>query len=108
MVTTIRYGQTNTYLIKGESANILILVSELMKQGIKLILMESQQEYVHYSDSISIILDEGICIVGDLEPLDYLEAYNDNKALRSDWDRILTYKPARILYAHANEKELRY
>ena len=129
------------------------LISELMSQGVKLIIMESQTEYVHYSDeifarepklgfkpidesqaqvvlfeesrkfleelgiegeiistqshsedSISVILDDGTCIVGDLEPLEYLEAYEDNKALKADWDVLLSTAPKRIIYAHANER----
>ena len=129
------------------------LVSELMSQGIKLIIMESQTGLVHYSDgiferepylgfkpidesraqiilfedsrnflkelgiegeiistpshsedSISVLLDDGTFIVGDLEPLEYLEAYEDNEKLRVDWDTLLRADPKRIIYAHANEK----
>ena len=192
MLTKIRYGNTNTVLLRGDKGSILIdtdyagtmpafykaikelgikvsdityvlsthyhpdhigLVSELMSQGVKLIIMESQTEYVHYSDeifarepklgfkpidesqaqvvlfeesrkfleelgiegeiistqshsedSISVILDDGTCIVGDLEPLEYLEAYEDNKALKADWDVLLSTAPKRIIYAHANER----
>lgn len=192
MLTKIRYGNTNTVLLRGDRGSILIdtdyagtmpafykaikelgikvsdityvlathyhpdhigLVSELMSQGVKLIIMESQTEYVHYSDeifakehklgfkpidesqaqvvlfedsrkfleelgiegeiistpshsedSISVILDDGTCIVGDLEPLEYLEAYEDNKALKADWDALLSTAPKRIIYAHANER----
>ena len=131
------------------------LISELMSQGVKLIIMESQTEYVHYSDeifarepklgfkpidesqaqvvlfeesrkfleglgiegeiistpshsedSISVLLDDGTCIVGDLEPLEYLEAYTDNKELKADWDALLNAAPKRIIYAHANERTL--
>ena len=129
------------------------LISELMSQGVKLIIMESQTEHVHYSDeifarepklgfkpidesqaqvvlfedsrkflgelgiageiistpshsedSISVLLDDGTCIVGDLEPLEYLEAYTDNKKLKADWDALLSAAPKRIIYAHANER----
>ena len=129
------------------------LVSELMKQGVKLLLIDLQKDSVHYSDriferdrhlrydpidetaaaviscgesrdflykfgvkgeiistpshspdSVSLILDSGDCLVGDLEPLEYLAAYEDNPALRADWERILAFDPKRILYAHANEK----
>ena len=194
MVTRIRYGNTNTFLIRGDKGSILVdtdyagtlqgfyrtiksldikvkdityvlathyhpdhmgLVSELMEQGIKLIIMESQTGSVHYSDeifardprlgykpidetqalvlaidesrefldkigiqgeiistpshsedSISVMLDDGTCLVGDLEPLEYLAAYEDNKELKSDWDTVLGFSPKRICYAHANEKEL--
>ena len=192
MLTKIRYGNTNTVLLRGDRGSILIdtdyagtmpafykaikelgikvsdityalathyhpdhmgLISELMSQGVKLIIMESQTEYVHYSDeifarepklgfkpidesqaqvvlfedsrkflgelgiageiistpshsedSISVLLDDGTCIVGDLEPLEYLEAYTDNKKLKADWDALLSAAPKRIIYAHANER----
>ena len=128
---------------------------ELMKQGVQLLLIDVQREYIHYADrifardgidyepidetnavviscensrgflndigingeiistpshsadSVSVVLDEGCCIVGDLEPLDYLEAYENNQALQADWERIMSHDPKRIIYAHANEKILR-
>lgn len=192
IITKIRYGNTNTFLLKGDRGSILIdtdyagslpafyktikglgikvpdityvlathyhpdhigLVSELMEQDVKLIIMESQTDSVHNSDgifarephlaykpidesqgqvlrfddsrefleglgiegeiirtvshsedSISILLDDGTFIVGDLEPLEYLEAYGDNRQLKDDWDVLLGAHPVRILYAHANEK----
>ena len=60
----------------------------------------------HSEDSISVILDGGECFVGDLEPYEYLDGYDDNPQLENDWDLILSMKPKRILYAHANEKVL--
>ena len=57
----------------------------------------------HSPDSISLVLDSGQCLVGDLEPLSYLAGYEDNAALKADWERILSFKPARVYYAHANE-----
>ncbi len=192
MLTKIRYGNTNTILLRGDRGSILIdtdyagtmpafykaikdlgikvsdityvlathyhpdhigLVSELMSQGVRLIIMESQTDFVHYSDgifekepylgyktidesraqvllfedsrrflkelgiegeiistpshsedSISVLLDDGTFIVGDLEPLEYLEAYEDNKKLKADWDTLLRKSTKRIIYAHANEK----
>ena len=129
------------------------LVSGLMRQGVKLLLIDLQKDSVHYSDriferdrhlrydpidegaaaviscaesrtflqklgikgeiistpshspdSVSLILDSGECFVGDLEPLEYLAAYEENLPLRADWDRVLAFGPKRILYAHANEK----
>ena len=194
MIPKIRYGNTNTFLIRGTNANLLIdtdyagtlpafykaikelgikvsdinyvlathyhpdhigLISELMDQGVKLIIMESQIEYVHYSDSIFarephlnykpideskalilsfddarsflaslgidgnigsteshsedsiyVSLSDGSFILGDLEPLEYLDAYKDNAALKNDWDEILKQKPSLLLYAHANEKRI--
>lgn len=130
------------------------LVSELMKQGARLLLADVQKESVHFSDrifardhlpaepireeeavliscaesrdflaglgisgeiistpshspdSISLILDSGDAFVGDLEPLDYLPAYEENAALKRDWEQVLAHHPRRIFYAHANEKVL--
>ena len=60
----------------------------------------------HSEDSISLLLDDGSCLVGDLEPLAYLAGYEENQALKSDWEQILSRQPKRILYAHANEQRL--
>ena len=131
------------------------LVSELMKQGVKLLVVDTQCPHIHYSDeifardkrlnyepidesdatvisckesreflkrmgingeiistashsedSVSLVLDEGICIVGDLEPIDYLGGYEDNDSLKKDWELVMSYNPKLIYYAHANEKVL--
>ena len=58
----------------------------------------------HSADSISLILNDGSCFVGDLEPLEYLEAYDNNEALKSDWDLIMSYDPKTIFFAHRPEK----
>ena len=60
----------------------------------------------HSEDSISLLLDDGSCLVGDLEPLQYLAGYDENPALKSDWEQIMDRRPKRILYAHANEQDL--
>ena len=60
----------------------------------------------HSEDSISLLLDDGGCLVGDLEPLAYLAGYDENPALKQDWEQILNRHPKRILYAHANEQSL--
>lgn len=60
----------------------------------------------HSRDSISLITDSGDCFVGDLEPYEYLAAYDENEPLRQDWARILSFRPRRIYYAHANEKDI--
>ncbi len=59
----------------------------------------------HSSDSISVILDSGECFVGDLEPLEFLEAYEENIPLKNDWELIKSYAPKIIYYGHANEKK---
>jgi glyoxylase-like metal-dependent hydrolase (beta-lactamase superfamily II) len=60
----------------------------------------------HSEDSVSLVLDDGICFVGDLEPLAYLAGYNENPALKSDWEQLMRRRPRRVLYAHANEQKL--
>ena len=61
----------------------------------------------HSEDSITIILDNGDCFAGDLEPIDYLEAYEENPALKADWDQVMSRHPKRIFYGHANTKIIR-
>ena len=128
------------------------LISELMEQGVKLLLIDVQKDFVHSSDSIferdklpympiderqgmiiscndsrsflaergicgeiihtpshsedsvSLIMDDGDCFVGDLEPMEYIEAYENNAYLRDDWEHILLFRPERIFYAHRPEK----
>jgi glyoxylase-like metal-dependent hydrolase (beta-lactamase superfamily II) len=58
----------------------------------------------HSPDSISLIMDNGDCFVGDLEPLEYIEGYNNNMMLEEDWERILSFDPKRIYYAHRPEE----
>ena len=194
MITRIKYGNTNTFLIRGTKGSLLVdtdyagtlsafykaikelgikvsdisyvlathyhpdhigLVSELTDQGVKLVVMESQTDFIHYSDpifvrepnlnykpideskalilkfdeapsfldslgingnigrtlshsedSIYVSLSEGTFILGDLEHLEYLEAYKDNQLLKTDWDNILKQDPKLLLYAHANEKRI--
>ena len=57
----------------------------------------------HSEDSVSVILDCGDCFVGDLEPFEYLDGYENNPQLQKDWSLILSRNSKRILYAHANE-----
>ena len=127
------------------------LVGELTRQNVKLLLLDCQKEFVHYSDaifardrlesmpidenqaiviscaqsreyllrmgisgeivhtpshspdSISLVLDNGDCLVGDLEPFEYIRAYEDNQKLKSDWEKIMALKPKRVFFAHAPE-----
>ena len=60
----------------------------------------------HSEDSISLILDDGSCFVGDLEPLEYIEAYENNKALKNDWDLIMSHNPKTIFFAHRPKRKL--
>lgn len=192
MAIKLKYGNTNTYFVRGTSGGLLIdtdyagtlsafykaikknnistsdityilathyhpdhigLVGELTKLGIKLLLVDTQFDYVHFADdiferernlhyapidekkaliitckesrdffadmgiggeiistashsndSISVIFDSGECMVGDLEPIEYLEAYEDNVPLQNDWKYVMSYNPKVIYYAHANER----
>lgn len=53
---------------------------------------------------ISLILDSDECFVGDLEPIEYLAAYDQNDRLKYDWELVMHFAPKKIYYAHANEK----
>jgi len=193
-ISKLKYGNTNTFFIRGLSGNLLVdtdyagtlpafyqeikrhnikvsdityvlathyhpdhigIVSELMKQGVKLLLVDTQGQYVHFADeifsrdkrlgyepinkdnaiiingnesreflrgmgiegeiiptpshsadSISLILDNGVCFVGDLEPMEYLDAYEGNIRLKDDWNHIMSYRPKMIYYSHVNEKSI--
>lgn len=59
----------------------------------------------HSADSVSLVLDDGDCFVGDLEPFEYLEAYKDNEPLKNDWEHIFAFRPKRIFYAHMPERK---
>ncbi len=61
----------------------------------------------HSSDGAAVILDDGNCFVGDLEPFEFIGAYENNTALQRDWEKILSYAPVTIHYGHANEEILR-
>ena len=190
----LRYGNTNTYLIRGEKGSILVdtdfagtlpafykaiktegiqvsdityvmathyhpdhmgLISELQNQSVKLVLLENQVDHIHFSDpiferipnlrytpidasqarvlgfpdvsslledlgiegtilptrshsedGIAIVLSNGTAIVGDLEPISYIDGYSDNAVLADDWKRILELNPKHICHAHANEVNL--
>ena len=126
------------------------LIPELMKQGVKLLLVDTQQDSVHFSDSIfardrirfepidetkatvircaesreflsgigiggviiptpshspnsiSLVLDDGDCFVGDLEPRAYIDGYEKSGTLKEDWTRVMDFHPKRVFYAHAN------
>ncbi len=59
----------------------------------------------HSEDSVSLILDEGIAIVGDLYPLYSVPAYNDS-VLNESWNRILERNLDIVCYGHAKEDVL--
>lgn len=53
----------------------------------------------HSDDSISLILDEGIALVGDLYDLNSAITFNDEK-INNSWDKILSYNISKIYYGH--------
>jgi len=61
----------------------------------------------HSPDSVSLVLDDGDFFVGDLEPPEYIEAYEDNAALKADWERILSLGPKRVFFSHRPERSFR-
>lgn len=61
----------------------------------------------HSEDGVAVALNNGNCFVGDLEPFEYIGAYEKNEALKADWERILGYAPSVIHYGHANDREMR-
>ena len=151
----IKIGDISYILATHYHPDHIGLVSQLMKQGIKLLLIDTQKSHIHFADeifkrdkrldyesinidnsiiissknsreflknmgiegkivstpshsvdSISLILDDGTCFVGDLEPIEYLDAYVQNIRLKNDWELVMSYNPKIIYYAHANEKIL--
>ena len=194
MVIPLRYGNTNTYFVRGDRGGILVdtdwagtlpgfygalkakhlhieeiscvmathyhpdhigLISQLMQQGVQLLLFDVQRRFVHApdaifarekllqytpipeeqalhlsctesraflqtlgiagevlhtpghsDDSVSLILDAGVAIVGDLDPLPYLPAYPAEDLRHASWQNILAHRPQQILYAHANAQQL--
>jgi len=190
MLTKLKYGNTNTYLISGSAGSLLVdtdwagtlpafykaikaqnlqigdithvlathyhpdhigLIAELMDMGVRLVMFDVQLPYVHFSDSlyareknhaykpidesravilkcsesrvflaslgisgevihtpghsddsISLILDEGIAIVGDLPPYSALEATDDETVLNS-YKMILSHSVTRLCFGHHEE-----
>ena len=60
----------------------------------------------HSADSVSLVLDDGNCFVGDLEPYAYMEAYEDPAALKRDWAKIRCLCGKRAFFAHMPEREI--
>ena len=195
MVTKLKYGNTNTYFIRGTKGSILLdtdyagtlpmfykafkangislkdityilathyhpdhmgLVGELVNMGVKFIVIDTQVPSLHFSDeifsrdknlrfllsvpedkaevitckdsrsflatlgidgeiistpshsedSITLVLDSGDCFVGDLEPMEFMDGYEENKALQSDWEKVMSFSPDVIHYGHAPERIL--
>ena len=54
----------------------------------------------HSDDSISLYLDDGFLLVGDLNPLYELEAHKGTQ-IADSWDILLNLKPKVVYYGHA-------
>ena len=195
MVTKLKYGNTNTYFIRGAKGSILLdtdyagtrqmfykeikkngislkdityilathyhpdhmgLVGELVSMGVKFLVIDTQVPNLHFSDdifsrdktlrtspsvpedkaeviackdsraflaalgidgeivstpshsedSITLVLDSRDCFVGDLEPIEFIDGYKENNALRSDWEKVMSFSPRVIYYGHASKKVL--
>ena len=193
MVTKLKYGNTNTYFIRGTKGSILLdtdyagtlqmfykeikkngialkdityilathyhpdhmgLVGELVSMGVKFLVIDTQVPNLHFSDdifsrdktfrmspsvpedkaeviackdsraflaalgidgeivstpshsgdSITFVLGSGDCFVGDLEPMEFMDGYEVNKALQSDWEKVMSFSPRVIHYGHAPER----
>ena len=55
----------------------------------------------HSNDSVTLILDDGTVVAGDLPPYSNIEAYDDNEVLASCWESILSRKPQTVFYSHS-------
>ena len=53
----------------------------------------------HSDDSISLILDVGIALVGDLYDLNSAITFNDEK-INNSWNKILSHNISKIYYGH--------
>ncbi len=56
----------------------------------------------HSDDSVTLLLDEGIAFVGDLNPLYELELHKGTQ-IEASWDKILSHKLKTVYYGHARK-----
>ncbi|MDO5155080.1 MAG: MBL fold metallo-hydrolase [Eubacteriales bacterium] len=59
----------------------------------------------HSEDSISLVLDQGMVFVGDLNPLYELELHKGT-VIDESWQHILAHNPAKVYYGHAKTADL--
>lgn len=188
MIIELKYGNTNTYLIKGKEKYILFdtdwagtferfcqaiksigiqiqdieylflshfhpdhmgIAGQLAELGIKIVVVDIQKDFVHFSDeifvkeknksfipiddakvilisidesrsffeklgiqgeiietpghsddSVSIWLDDGMLLVGDLNPL-YELPLHEGTQIADTWNKLLKMRPNKICYGHA-------
>ena len=92
--------------IPVDPAKAIIMAANETRQFLKRLGIEGEiiRTASHSADSVSLILDDGSCFVGDLEPREYIEAYAENERLAEDWKTIMNRNPRIIHYAHAPER----
>ncbi|MBR6381457.1 MAG: MBL fold metallo-hydrolase [Lachnospiraceae bacterium] len=59
----------------------------------------------HSEDSISLILDQGVAFVGDLNPLYELELHRGTQ-IGESWEKVLSHHPKAVYYGHAKTATL--
>lgn len=59
----------------------------------------------HSDDSVSLVLNEGLAVVGDLYPIESVPAYND-EVLNESWRRLLSCNLKIVYYGHAKESNV--
>ena len=89
-----------------DPAKAVIIAAEDSRQFLKGLGIEGEiiRTASHSADSVSLLLDDGNCFVGDLEPREYIEAYAEHERLAEDWKTILSRNPKILHYAHAPER----
>ena len=60
----------------------------------------------HSDDSISLVLDDGMLFVGDLNPLYELELHRGTQ-IEASWNRLLSFNPHTVYYGHAKTADMR-
>ena len=92
--------------IPVDPAKAIIMAANETRQFLKGLGIEGEviRTASHSADSVSLILDDGSCFVGDLEPREYIEAYAENERLAEDWKTIMNRNPRIIHYTHAPER----
>ena len=100
-----QYGDKYSPIDETQAA---VISAEKSRKFLKCIGIDGEiiPTYSHSEDGIALILDDGNCFVGDLEPRSYIDAYENNLALENDWKRLAAYKPEVIHFGHTNEQTL--
>ena len=119
MIKLLKYGNTNCYYIEEKNGSVLLdtdwagtlqlFYSKIKELNIKsidyLLITHYHPDHMgiytpgHSDDSISLILDEGIALVGDLYDFNSASAFNDEK-INNSWKNILSHNISKICYGH--------